>query len=121
MKYNLLPKAYHDKFDELENDWTEMSNSKFMSEAQKFESADAKESLKNQKKNEAMKRRRKEEDIQASLIFSQKGKNNNGKRRKTQHQVTNAGKQRFCELCKEAGAPEFLYVSHNTNLCKKKQ
>ena len=33
MKYNLLPETYHDGFDELENDWSEMSNSKFLSEA----------------------------------------------------------------------------------------
>ena len=117
MKYNLLPEAYHEKFDELENDLTEISNSKFLSEAQKFEAADAKERLKGEKKKEAMKRRanKEEQDSQASLSRSQKDKNGNGKKRKTQNQSSSAGKQRFCELCKAAGAPEFVYVSHNTN------
>ena len=119
----LLPEAYHDKFDELENDWTEMSNSKFLSEAQKFEAADAKERLKGEKKKEAMKRRanKEEQDSQASLSCSQKDKNGNGKKRKTQNHSSSAGKQRFCELCKAAGAPEFVYVSQNTNQCKKKE
>lgn len=43
MKYNLLLEAYHNRFNELENDWFEISNSKFLSEAQKFETVDAKE------------------------------------------------------------------------------
>jgi hypothetical protein len=42
MKYNLLPESYHDRFDESENDWIEMSHSKFLSEAQKFEALDTK-------------------------------------------------------------------------------
>ena len=33
MKYNLLPDLYTNRFNELEVDWTEMSNSKFLSEA----------------------------------------------------------------------------------------
>ena len=115
MKYNLLPEAYHDKFDELENDWTEMSNSKILSKAQKFEAADAKERLKGEKKKEAMKRRanKEEQDSQASLSRSQKDKNGNGKKRKTQNQSSSAGKQRFCELCKAAGARN-LCMFHTT-------
>lgn len=41
IKYNLLPEAFHDRSDELENNWSEMSNSKFLSKAQKFEAVDA--------------------------------------------------------------------------------
>ena len=33
MKYNLLPDVYADRFNELKVDWTEISNSKFLSEA----------------------------------------------------------------------------------------
>ena len=42
MKYNLLPESYHDHFDKLEIDWTEMFNWKFMSEVQKCKAADKK-------------------------------------------------------------------------------
>ena len=121
MKYNLLPEAYHDRFDELENDWSEMSNSKFLSEAQKFEAVDAKERQKGEKKKEAMRRRNnKEDDSQASLSRSQKDKNGSNKRRKLQKEATSTGRQRLCELCKTAGAPDFVYLSHNTNQCNKK-
>jgi hypothetical protein len=122
MKYNLLPEAYHDKFDELENDWTEMSNSKFLSEAQKFEAADAKERQKAEKKKEAMKRHtNKEDDSQVSLNRAQKDQNTSNKKRKTQNQSNSSGKQRYCELCKAAGAPEFVYGTHYTNQCNKKE
>ena len=46
MKYNLLPESFHDQFDNLEFDYTEMSISKFLSEAQKCKTTDAKEHLK---------------------------------------------------------------------------
>ena len=120
MKYNLLPEAYHDRFDGLENDWSEMSSSKFLSEAQKFEGLEAKERLKGEKKKEAMKRRVKEDESQSSLSRAQRDKNAQGKRRKTQQETTNAGKQRLCQLCKAAGAPEFVYLTHHTSQCKKK-
>ena len=42
MKYNLLPEAYHDRFNKLENNWSEMSNSKFLSGTKKFATVDAK-------------------------------------------------------------------------------
>ena len=122
MKYNLLPEAYYDRFDELENDWSEMSNSKFLSEAQKFEAVDAKERHKVEKKNDAMKRRaNKKDDSQVSLNRVQKDKNNKSKKRKVQVETTNAGKQRLCELCKAAGTPEFVYLTHSTSQCKKKE
>lgn len=122
MKYNLLPELYHDRFDELEHDWSEMSNSKFLSEAQKFEVIDAKERQKGERKKEAMKRKtEREDDSLSTMSRSQKDKNSNGKKRKTQKETTNVGRQRLCELCKAAGAPEFVYLSHYTNQCKKKE
>ena len=69
-----------------------------------------------------MKRRvNKEDDSQASLNRAQKDKNSNGKKRKFQNETTNAGKQRLCELCKAAGAPEFVYLTHSSSQCKKKE
>ena len=52
MKYNLLPETYQDRFDELELDWTEMTASKFLSEAQKYEDAAEKKKLKHQEDGE---------------------------------------------------------------------
>ena len=46
MKYKLLPKSFHDQFDNLEEDYTKMSSSKFLAEAQKCETVDVKERLK---------------------------------------------------------------------------
>lgn len=75
----------------------------------------------NEKKKESMKRQsNKEDNGQASLNRVQKDKNKNGKRRKLHTETTNAGKQRLCELCKAAGAPEFVYLTHSTSQCKKK-
>ena len=121
MKYNLLPETFHDRFDELENDWTEMSHSKFLSEAQKFETLDAKERLKIEKRKEIAKRKtNKEDDSVSTLSRSQKDYNAKGKKRKTGNGPTNAGKARLCELCKAAGAPDFVYTSHNADQCNKK-
>ena len=57
MKYNLLPALYADRFDKLEEDQTEMSNSKFLLEAQKCTTTDKKEREKSQKKKETEKRK----------------------------------------------------------------
>ena len=54
MKYNLLPDSYTDRFNELEVDWTEMSNSKFLLEAQKCETVE-------KRKGRNPKRKRKQE------------------------------------------------------------
>jgi hypothetical protein len=58
MKYNLLPDSFHDRFDELESDWTEMSNSKFLAEAQKCEAADIKERNKRLQASKEKKRKK---------------------------------------------------------------
>ena len=121
MKYNLLPESYHDRFDELEMDWTEMSSQKFLAEAQKCEAADAKERQKLEKAKEKLKRKKAEDaDNTANLDRSQKQRNQNGKRLKTSKTATPAGVARLCELCKLSGAPEFVWKSHNTKDCKKK-
>lgn len=38
MKYNLLPEVFHDRFDELEVDWTEMTDAKFLAKVFMFHS-----------------------------------------------------------------------------------
>lgn len=124
MKYNLLPDIFHDKFDEAEGDWTEMSSTKFLAEAQKFEANDAKERLKMAKAKEALKRKKKEDtDSVSTLSRSQKSDNSkhkNAKKARFQKDPTAAGVARECELCKLAGAPSYVYTNHLTKNCFKK-
>ena len=116
MKYNLLPESYHDSFDELEVDWSEMTNSKFLAEAQKCESADKKNRL----MKEIPKKRNAEEDSKSNLTRPQRDRNGRNKRQRENQQVTSAGKAREYKLCKMAGAPDFVYKSHFTNQCRKR-
>eukprot|EP01083_Nonionella_stella_P069679 185905_1 len=121
MKYNLLPDVFHDRFDELEVDWTEMTDSKFLAEAQKCETMDDKERFKQTKAREQLKRKkRNEDDSTSNLNSSQKSRNEKTKRARTNKATTTAGQARLCELCKVAGAPEFIYTTHNTSACRKK-
>ena len=122
MKYRLLPKSFHTRFDELETDWTEMTYSKFLSEAQKCEVKDQKEREQMTKARDNLKRKKKqEEDSVSTLSRSQKSSNYASKRSKQSQRESPAGKARLCELCKVAGAPSFVYTSHNTIDCKKKE
>ena len=122
MKYRLLPKSFHARFDELETDWTEMKYSKFLSEAQKCEIKDQKERDQMTKARDNLKRKKKQEDDSVSTLSrSQKSSNYSGKRSKQSQRESPAGKARLCELCKMAGAPSFVYTTHNTTDCKKKE
>ena len=116
IKYNLLPDLFGERFDDLETDWTEMSKQKFLSEAQKCEDSDNK--IKNAKPN-PKKRKAADEDSTANLNRVQRDRNQDGKGKK-KGRITNSGTARECELCKAAGAPDFVYKSHYTNQCKKK-
>ena len=57
MKYNILSDSYHDRFDNNKTNWTKMSPSKFLAEAQKFELADMKEREKMEQQREKLKRK----------------------------------------------------------------
>ena len=65
MKYNLLPDVYADRFNELEMNWTGMSNSKFLSEAQKCKTTDKKE----KKSPRKLKKPRGRQEMRALPIF----------------------------------------------------
>ena len=119
MKYNLLPDSFHDRFDELETDWSEMSSSKFLAEAQKFESADNKNRLKLEQQRAKLKRKKPEDNDSVSNL-SRNQKERNATKLKKPKVVTPAGTARECELCKTAGAPEQVYRSHYTNQCRKR-
>ena len=121
MKYNLLPDSFHDDFDDAPEDWTSMSNTKFLAEAQKFEAKDAKDRLKTSKAREVLKRKKKEDaDSISTLSRPQASKNNKNKKVRYSKEATSAGKARMCELCKLAGAPSFVYNTHWTKDCRKK-
>lgn len=120
MKYNLLPDVYADRFDDLEVDWMETFNSKFLSEAQKCKATDKKEREKSRKNKDSNKRKNNGgDDSTANLLRVQKDTNKKSKFKKENSPISNAGRARECELCKLAGAPEFVYKSHYTNQCKK--
>jgi len=52
-------------------------------------------------------------------------KNNKDRDNKRNHhdnqKTTNSGKARFCNMCKMSGAPNFVYETHNSKDCKKKE
>ena len=120
MKYRLLPKSFHQRFDELEADWTEMSYSKFLAEAQKCEIKDQRDRNTQTKSKELLKRKRKlEDDSLSTLSRSQKGTNYKAKKARQPKEKTSASTARFCVLCKTAGAPPPVFTSHNTEDCKR--
>ena len=99
-----------------------MSKQKFLAEAQKCEEVDKKERAKAliEKAKIPKRKRVAEDDNTSNLNRSQRSRNQNGKRQKNNGSTTSSGIARECELCKASGAPEFLYKSHYTNQCKKK-
>ena len=99
-----------------------MSNSKFLSEAQKCESIDTRERLKQTKAREKLKRKKDADgDSVTNLNRTQKDKNSSSKKQKQNQTTTSSGQARICELCKAAGAPEFVYKTHNASHCRKKE
>ena len=95
-----------------------MSKQKFLSEAQKCEAADKKK----QKLGPIPKKKRSaDEDSCSGLNRVQKARNQNGKRQRTSQPTNSGGIARECELCKMAGAPPFVFKSHFTNQCKKRE
>ena len=51
-------------------------------------------------------------------IKNQEGKNNSNKRHKASKQQ-DKGREKYYQICKNAGRPEWLYKNHNTKDCKK--
>lgn len=123
MKYNLLPQSYHERFDTLETDWREMTNAKFLAEAQKCEAIDARDREKAEHTKQKGKGKRKTEDDSstANLSRSQASKNASYKKSRNEKKPSPQGEARLCELCKAAGAPDFVYKTHNTSACRKKE
>ena len=118
MKYNLLPDAYQEKFDALEEDWSEMTHAKFNSEAYKCEVADRREQLAQEREKPQIKRKREEQ--LSNIPRKDRKTNERTKARREAAPTTNKGRARLCELCKAAGAPEYIYTNHWTSECLKK-
>ena len=126
IKYKLLPILFHEKMESLEQNWDEMDEVHFLAEAQKCETADHCERCKaNEKKDKEKSKRKREstkgdEDSVSSLSRSQASSNCSNKHQKGNGNTTSQGKAQECELCKLAGAPDFVYKTHFTNQCNKK-
>ena len=102
MKYNLLLESFHEWFDNLQFNYTEISSSKFLLEAQKCETADAKERLKQKAATEKLKRKRNDEDNSSYLNRQQKDKNQSDKKQKSKQKTSKGGEARLCDLYKAA-------------------
>ena len=102
-----------------------MSMSLFLSEAQKCEAADKKEQAKIAKGKAALKKKEASSDKASTsgsgLSRSSKSTNSKTKNHRTFSGASAAGKARFCVLCKMVGAPDFVYNSHNTDSCNKRE
>ena len=62
-----------------------------------------------------------DEDSTFNLSCSQKVENKNGKHQHLQKSIMNGSIAREYKLCNAAGAPAFVYKSHYTNHCKRKE
>ena len=125
IKYNLLPLSFRERIDDSNEDWTEWSSVKFLAQVQKCEAIDHCENEKrNKEKNKEKGKRKRDDDDESStsnLSRSQRDRNQKTKKKREGSDTSSAGKARLCELCKLAGAPEFVYTTHNTNQCRKKE
>ena len=126
IKYNLLPPFFQERIDDLEGDWTEWDDTKFLAQVQKCEQADRREQKRRasdkQKEKSSNKRKKDDDDNSTSnLSRSQKDRNNKFKKKRDDADTSTAGQARFCELCKLAGAPEHVYKTHYTSQCRKKE
>ena len=127
IKYNLLPEPYKEKIDNLEEDWVEMSYTKFLLEAQKCEQADKKatdqarsrKDKNNNNKNNKGKRKHDDADDRSDDERSSKKRTKSSRKSKSGRDRETYRPTKQCELCKAAGAPEQVYRSHYTNQCNK--
>ena len=117
MKYNLLPTSYHDRFNQSNEDYTVMTNAKFLSEAQKFEITNTRDRQKLEAQREKIKRKREvDSDSVSNLRWKQKEKNTSLKKSCGEKKSTPKGEARHCVLCEMAGAPQSLYQPQHYRL-----
>lgn len=117
IKFNLLPDRYRTKIDSLEQDWMDMTFSKFLLESQKCE---ALEQVRNAKKTDKDKEKNKRKREQDKLKDQANKRNKNG-HTKDKEMNRPGNDRKYCALCKLAGAPQMVYNSHNMEDCNKKR
>jgi len=121
--FNVLPEeAYQQNFiTHCEKDYTLMTDEEFLNGAIRFEKSDKvmrEKKLKLQKSCD----KRKSDSTASMPRTDQNRSNNRAKKRRTDPKDKNAkGVALYCALCKEAGAPQWVYQNHNTNNCNKKE
>ena len=128
IKFNLLPVKYQEHLENLEQDWSEMTAAKFLSETQKCELKDRKEQEKrlsekakksNSRSEKKSKRHRNggQDDDEDTAPKSKKYRNSHSSDNFKKRETTR--KPQECILCKLAGAPEVVYQSHSLDKCKR--
>ena len=122
MKFNLLPTKFQNTLEEdTEEDWRVMVYPKFVALVQQCEAKDERERVEMAKNREKLKASalKRKDDGGEGLDRSSKSKNQAHKRFKKEHSKSGKGEASFCALCKNAGAPKWLYKNHNTADCNK--
>ena len=100
---------------------TLMTDDEFLNAAIRFEKSDK---VMREKKLQLHKSKdKRKSDSTSSLSRNDQSRNQSGaKKRHTDSKEKNGtGVALYCALCKEAGAPQWVYQNHNTNNCRKKE
>ena len=121
IQYAMLPIAFRDVIDGWVQDYEDMSDAKFLQCCEQIELKDNKDRKETQDRKDKLKRKNgapKEEESNANR--QQKSKNKKFKGRRDEKKPTRQGNARFCQMCKTAGAPSFVYESHDGKDCTKK-
>ena len=123
IQYAMLPINFRDSIDTWETDYETMNETIFLQRLEQVEKKDSRERKEREDNKEKLKRK------SDANNHGKEHPNNNRKdksdrdtkrNRRDGQKSTNAGKQRFCNMCKIAGAPSFVYETHNDKECKKK-
>jgi hypothetical protein len=122
MKFNLLPNPFQTHIQGLEQDWRTMSDAKFLAVSQEFEQTDQENMKKAEAKRESLKRKNSAAAAADNGDGDRRTKDNRQKRKRDRENKRGdpSGTARFCQLCADAGAPEWVCKTHNAGQCKKK-
>ena len=123
IQYAMLPLSFRDAIDAMETDYETMDESTFLLRLEQIEVKDMKDRKEREENKEKLKRKSEaNSNGKEHPNKSRKDKSDrDNKRNRREGQKTNSGgKARFCSMCKLAGAPSFVYETHNDNDCKKK-
>jgi hypothetical protein len=122
MKFNLLPNPYQSHLQGLEQDWRTMSDSKFLAVTQEFEITDLADMKKAEAKRESLKRKKENASKNDNDDGDRRTKDNRQRKKRDRNKKDGdgSGTARFCQLCADAGAPDWVVKTHNAAQCRKK-